>query len=565
MSTKLWRPQLIKPKRKNLIRPSLIRPQSPNDRPSPSLSQKMRTIYRNDLFAFTWRAFGELYPDKQFFPNWHLFVIAAKLQAVMRGEITRLAICLPPRSLKSFMASIAFPAWVLGHHPSRELLCVSYAQDLSEKLAWDMRRLMQMPFYLETFDTRLSSDRGAISEFTTTAGGVRLSSSITGGVTGRGGDINIVDDPHKADDVFSEARLAVPRNFYDNTLYSRLNDKVRGAMVMIGQRLHENDLIGHALRQEQWELVSFPAIATQDEEHRVLTPYGPRTFRRAKGELLHAEREPLSVLERQRKAMGQASFQAQYQQDPTPAAGNWVQPKWFQRYAPATKPRQFDSIALSVDSANKASETSDYTVLTVWGISGEHYYLLHLVRERVEFHDLVTLVEMVATTYKVDTILIEDRASGTQLIQELKRKGRWNVIECQPVGDKAMRFGPQAHLFRLGHVFVPADAPWVDEYIRELCAFPNTHYADQVDSTSQFLAWVREPGTSSARGWIEYFRGRVEQNDAAQGFTVRLRAPEGVHEVTTRRGRYVQCRYMRVRGFSPAEAEDLIAKGWTKV
>ena len=95
-----------------------------------------RTIYRNDLFAFTWRAFVELYPDKEFFPNWHLIVIAAMLQAVMRGEITRLAICLPPRSLKSFMASVAFPAWVLGHHDSRELLCVSYAQDLSEKLAW---------------------------------------------------------------------------------------------------------------------------------------------------------------------------------------------------------------------------------------------------------------------------------------------------------------------------------------------------------------------------------------------------------------------------------------------
>ena len=524
-----------------------------------------RTIYRNDLFAFTWRAFAELYPDKQFFPNWHMIVLAATLQAVARGELTRVAICLPPRSLKSFMASVAFPAWVLGHFPSRELLCVCYAQDLSEKLAWDMRRLMQMPFYLESFDTRLSSDRGAISEFTTTAGGVRLSTSITGGVTGRGGDINIVDDPHKADDVFSDARLAVPRNFYDNTLYSRLNDKVRGAMILIGQRLHENDLIGHVLRQEEWKLISFPAIATKDEEHRVLTPYGPRTFRRAKGEPLHAEREPLSVLERQRKAMGQASFQAQYQQDPTPEGGNWVQPQWFQRYTPATKPQEFGGVALSVDSANKASETSDYTVLTVWGISGEHYYLLHLVRQRVEFHDLVTLVEMAATAYKVDDILIEDRASGTPLIQELKREGQWNVVECQPVGDKVMRFGPQAHLFRLGHVFVPAGAPWVDEYIRELCAFPNTHYADQVDSTSQFLAWVREPGSSSARDWTQFCRGRVEKSEQANGYTVRLRAPDGVIGVATRTGRYVQCRYWRVRQFSPAEAEDLIAKGWIKV
>jgi predicted phage terminase large subunit-like protein len=523
----------------------------------------MRAIYQNDLFAFAWRAFVELYPDKQFLPNWHLLVIAAKLLAVMRGEITRLAICLPPRSLKSFMASIVFPAWVLGHHPSRELLCISYAQDLSDQLAWGMRRLMQLPFYLEVFDTRLASDRSAVSEFTTTAGGVRLSSSITGGVTCRGGDINIMDDPHKADDVFSDVKLAVPRNFYDNTFYSRLNDKVRGALIIIGQRLHENDLIGHVLRQEAWELVSFPAIATNDEEHRVVTPYGPRTFRRAKGELLHAEREPISVLERQRKAMGQASFQAQYQQDPTPVGGNWVQPPWFQRYTPATTPAEFDSIALSVDSANKASETSDFTVLTVWGTSDERYYLIHLVRQRVEFHELLTLVETVAAAYNVNDILIEDRASGTPLIQEVRRKGRWNVVACQPVGDKVMRFAGQAPLIRAGLVYVPADAPWVDEYIRELCAFPNTHYADQVDSTSQLLAWAREAG-SSARGWISFYREQVTKDEEARGFTIKLRAPDGVHEVTTNSGRSLTCRYWRVRGFSPREAEDLIAKGWTK-
>ena len=117
MSTKIWRPKLIKPKPKALARPSLILPRNPSPSDRPSLSQMMRTIYRNDLFAFTWRAFAELYPDKQFFPNWHLIVLAATLQAVMRGELTRVAICLPPRSLKSFMASIAFPAWVLGHRP----------------------------------------------------------------------------------------------------------------------------------------------------------------------------------------------------------------------------------------------------------------------------------------------------------------------------------------------------------------------------------------------------------------------------------------------------------------
>lgn len=491
---------------------------------SSTLSQKMRTIYRIDFFAFTWRAFVELYPGIKFRPNWHMRVLAAKLQAVAEGKITRLAICLPPRSLKSFMASIAFPAWVLGHMPMREMLCACYGTELAEKFSRDTLRLMQTPFYREVFDTRISAERHAVDEFMTTEGGVRLARSITGGLTGRGGDINIIDDPHKADDAYSDVRLAVPRDAYDNTFQSRLNDKQSGAIIIIGQRIHENDLIGHVLRQEPWELVSFPAIATTNEEHDVITPFGRRTYRRAEGEPLHPEREPLAVLERLRKTMGQATFQAQYQQDPTPVGGNWVQPQMFRCYTRATLPEKFDEIVLSVDSANKASETADFTVCTVWGVVGdERYYLLDVIRQRVEFHDLLNVVMEVASAYRVTDILVEDRASGTQLIQELKRKGRWNVIPCTPVGDKVMRFGGVTPVIRSGLVNLPDEAPWLDEYLRELCAFPNTRYADQVDSTSQFLDWVREE-RSSARNWIGYYRQMAERNAPKQSDSDRLRA-----------------------------------------
>ena len=171
------RPKLLLPRRTLLRATSNLtgsRPVNLDASETLTLSQKMKALYRTDLFAFAWRAFAELYPGTTFKPNWHLRVIAAKLQCVAEGKIKRLIICLPPRSLKSFLASVAFPAWVLGHMATRELMCISYGQELAEKLSRDTLRLMQSQFYREVFETRISSDRHAADEFMTSAGGVRL-------------------------------------------------------------------------------------------------------------------------------------------------------------------------------------------------------------------------------------------------------------------------------------------------------------------------------------------------------------------------------------------------------
>ena len=507
------RPKLLLPRRTLLRATSNLtgsRPVNLDASETLTLSQKMKALYRTDLFAFAWRAFAELYPGTTFKPNWHLRVIAAKLQCVAEGKIKRLIICLPPRSLKSFLASVAFPAWVLGHMATRELMCISYGQELAEKLSRDTLRLMQSQFYREVFETRISSDRHAADEFMTSAGGVRLARSITGGTTGRGGHISIIDDAHKASDAFSETKLALVRDCYDNSVQSRLNDKVTGATVIIGQRIHDNDLIGHVLTQGDWEVVSFPAIATADEEHYIETPYGPRVYRRAAGEALHPDREPLAVLERLRSSMGEATFQPQYQQDPTPVLGNWVSPDMFPRYTPATLPARFDEIVLSIDSANKVSEGAAFTVGTVWGICGNTYYLLHVLRQRVEFNDLLNVVMGVATRFRVTHILVEDQASGTPLIQELRRVGGWSVTECRPDASKRERFAGVTPIIRRGSVVLPAEAPWLAEYVRELCSFPTSKFSDQVDSTSQFLIWTAKP-RSSAYNIIGYYQGLIEK------------------------------------------------------
>src|SRR5271169_5108048 len=248
--------------------------------------------------------------------NWHFEAIAAKLAAVRDGRVGRLIINVPPRHLKSHLASVAFPAWCLGHDPSMQILCVSYAQDLADKLSRDCRRIVASDWYQRLFPTRLSPRHQAVPEFETTAQGSRIATSVGGVLTGRGADIIIIDDPLKPEEALSQAQRRAANEWFDHTLYSRLNDKQTGAIILIMHRLHEDDLVGHVLAQEDWEVVRFPAIAEEDEAWAVQTVWGPRHFTRRQGDALHSEREPLAMLEQIRRTIGEYNFAGQYQQAP---------------------------------------------------------------------------------------------------------------------------------------------------------------------------------------------------------------------------------------------------------
>src|ERR1700680_346428 len=218
-------------------------------------------ILRRDLCYFAQRCFFELNPQTAFAMNWHIEVIAAKLTAVRQGKIRRLIINLPPRHLKSLMASIAFPAWCLGHDPSAQMLCVSYAQDLADKPARDCRSIMISAWYRRIFPTRLAPHRQAVQEFLTTRQGYRLATPNGDVLTGRGDDTILIDDPLKPEEALSQVQRKAANEWFDHTLYSRLNDKRHGAIVIIMQRLHEDDLVGHVLEQEACECLSCPPIA----------------------------------------------------------------------------------------------------------------------------------------------------------------------------------------------------------------------------------------------------------------------------------------------------------------
>jgi predicted phage terminase large subunit-like protein len=469
-------------------------------------------ILRSDLGYFAERCFAELNPQAAFLTNWHIEVIAAKLAAVHEGKIRRLIINLPPRHLKSLMASVAFPAWCLGLDPSAQILCVSYAQDLADKLARDARSIMMSDWYRRIFPTRLAAHRQAVQEFITTRQGYRLATSTGGVLTGRGADIILIDDPLKPEEALSEAQRKTANEWYDSTLYSRLNDKRHGAIVIIMQRLHEDDLVGHVLAQEPWEVLSFPAIAESDEVHRIETIWGPRCFRRGPGEALHPEREPLDTLDRIRRTIGEYNFAGQYQQSPAPLGGGLVKVEWFKRCRDTERPERFDRIVQSWDTANKATELSDFSVCTTWGIKGKNLFLLSVFRRRLEYPSLKRAVLDQQSLFGANVVLIEDKASGTQLIQELIADGCHGVTGYQPDCEKIMRLHSQTAMIENGFVHIPETAPWLDEYLHEISVFPKGKHDDQVDSTAQFLDWFKKP--FPYQGLYEYYRQEAAKLEA---------------------------------------------------
>lgn len=471
---------------------------------------EFQAVLRLDFAAFVERSFCELNPQTEYLHNWHIDVIADALEQCRTGKLRRLIINVPPRSLKSHMASIAFPAYLLGHDPSSQIICASYAQDLADKLAGDCRSLLLSDFYRELFPaTRLATKRPALNNFMTTEQGFRLSTSVGGVLMGRGADWMIVDDPLKPDEALSETQRKSVNDWYDHTLVSRLNDKNTGCIILIMQRLHEDDLVGHVLRHGGWELLSFPAIAENDETYDICTPFGKRTFSRQRGEALHPERESLETLSCIREIQGEYHFAGQYQQTPSPLGGGMVKISWFKSYRPNELPEEFELVFQSWDTANKSTELSDYSVCTTWGLQKKHLYLLHVFRQRVDYPDLRRAVKQQAETHKAKTILIEDKASGTQLIQDLRADGVHAATRYEPKVEKVLRMHSVSSTVEGGFVHIPDQAHWLPEYLHEMSCFPKGKYDDQVDSTSQALDWVKND--MSSFGLIEWYRREAEK------------------------------------------------------
>jgi len=446
----------------------------------------LRALLANNLTSFTEFTFGVVRPGVLFKPNWHLEAVTEKLAQVARGEVRRLIITLPPRNLKSLCASVALPAWFLGCNPSERVVVVSYSDFLARSHANDFRLLVNHPIYQSTFPAmRLARDTDR--EIITTRRGKRIATSIDGTLTGLGGNLIIIDDPLKLGDAMSEAVRTRVIEWYRSTLLSRADDKTAARIVLVMQRVHQDDLAGYLQEQGGFEVLNLPAVAQRDE---TFVLGDGRTYTRQKRELLHPEQEPAHVLAELKREMGPIAFSAQYQQSPIPPGGTIIKRKWLTSYD-GISPEAGDRTILSWDIALSETESGDYSACVVLLRRQEVFYVLEVVRGRLPFDSLKRKVIEIKQRYgSSSTLLIEDSPISRGLIQSLREQSI-NVTVYKPETDKRARVIAQSDLFAGGSIRFPRRAAWLEEFTAELLAFPGRH-DDQVDALTQGLAWSRQ-------------------------------------------------------------------------
>lgn len=385
---------------------------------------------------------------------------------------------MPPRHLKSETCSIRFPAWALGRDPQRQIIGCSYAEELAYTFSYAVRETIESDRYQRLWPLKLDKS-GAVRWQLQGKENKRdsyIAAGVGGGITGEGADILIIDDPVKnSEEAESEVYRQKVYDWYTTTARTRLQPG--GVIILIMTRWHKDDLAGRLLdaaaldpKADQWEVLHFPAI----NDNKALWP----------------EKYPLEVLENTRASIGSRSFEALYQGRPTVAEGQIFKREWWQYYYIRPK---FKYIIHSWDTAFKTKESDDYSVLTIWGVSQNGYYLLEVVRERVELPELKRICKAAAERDHPASVMIEDAASGQSLIQELKRETRLPIIPVKVDKDKVVRAYAATPLIESGKIFIPEYAPWLHDYIEELSAFPNGAHDDQVDSTTQALIKLANP------------------------------------------------------------------------
>ena len=419
----------------------------------------------------------------------HIQLLAHKLEEVERGNIKRLAIFMPPRHGKSQLTSQFFPSWYLGRNPSKFVIATTYAQDLADDFGRSVRNQIQDEDYNRIFnDCTLSKDSSSVRRFHTTGSGVYYAVGAGGAITGRGAHLLLIDDPIKGrEDADSDAMRSNLIDWYRSTAYSRLMPG--GSIILIQTRWHEDDLAGWILREtshEPWEVIELPAVL--DEK-------ASKILKRPKGQALWPEAYDKKRLEEIKKTAGSREWNSLYMQRPSAEEGNILKRYWWKEWT-EDNPPECNYILQSWDTAYTVKSTSDYSAVTTWGIfehNGiQNAILLSARRERWEFPELKSEAIKLYNEFRPDVVLIEAKASGWSLIQELQRAG----IPITPFNPKKADKKTRAHsvtpLFESGRVWYPSSKYWAEDVINQCAQFPSSNYDDLVDSTTQALMRLRQ-------------------------------------------------------------------------
>lgn len=520
-----------------------------------------------DLHFFLKKAWRFIDPAP-FTDGWVVDALCEHLEAVADGEIRRLLINIPPRCSKSSICSVAFPAWVWAQShlsptsgPGVPILHASYAHSLALRDSVKRRRLIKGTWYQRLFGDRfqIAVDQDMKIRFSNTKGGESLITSVDAAVTGEGGNIIIVDDPNNAREALSDVVIQTTNEeWWDGAMATRLNDPSTGAIIVIQQRLGEQDLSGHILendKKQEWEHLVLPM---EFEKARcATTSIGWRDPRTKENELLWPQRfNRRAVEDLKTRLRTKWRIAGQLQQRPEPKGGGIIQRDWWQVWPPGGE--QFDErgrptetlefppmsyILASLDTAYTEKTINDPSALTIWGIFnqatdlnlptrrirregnviqvyGNEAELLELMQPKtipkvmllyswtdyLELHPLVVKVEQLCTQYRVDKLLIEAKATGHSVAQEIHRlfgnarfTTQLNNVGASRGGhgnDKVARLYSVQHLFEEGMVFAP-ERPWAEAVMGQCGTFPNGQHDDLVDTTSQALRHLRQLGLLS--------------------------------------------------------------------
>ena len=442
------------------------------------IETKDQELYFKKAAKHNYSFYCEMVHDGKYIPARHHFLLCNALERVTNGTLKKLMVFMPPRHGKSQTITETYPSYYLGRYPHKKVMCISYGDSLAKDFGRKNRQKVK-EFGQEIFGIELDPSNKSMSDFTIKGhtGGAYFA-GILGGVTGRGANVLIIDDPIKTR---QEAESETYRNRvweeYQSSLSTRLMPG--GATIIVLTRWHHDDLAGRILAQEadQWEVISLPALALENdpigrEEGRALWPEFGFNEEWAKNKIIE---------------VGSKTWASLFQQQPSPDSGDIFKREWIKFYK---TPPQFDEMAISVDASFKDKKGSDFCVMQTWGKKGANVYLVDQIRDRMAFPATVASIRSMAAKWpKAHAKLVEDKANGTAVIDYLKNEIS-GMIPVEPMGGKEVRASAISPQWEAGNVYLPHPSicPWINDFIEELIQFPNAKHDDQVDCMSQMLA-----------------------------------------------------------------------------
>ena len=441
-------------------------------------------------------------------PDWlmgrHIHVIADRLQKVESGEIKRLMVFLPPRSSKSVICSKLFPAWYVGRHPQHEILTVSHSDQLASDFGRSVRDLVNFDLFNTVFpDVTLRSDVRAAGKWKTNQGGTYYAAGVRSQIAGRGAHVAILDDVMSEEDSFSETGRRYVKEWYPSGLRTRIMPN--GSIVIINTRYHEDDLCGWLLRQEsqielenKWEVIKIPAWVDEPSSKLLNLPVGSSYFPEWKpSEILKNDEDEIKA------SNGSRYWESLYMQNPVPDTGGIIKKKWIQWWD-YDEPPACDYIIQTYDTAFSTKTTADFSVIQTWGIfehmetdsTGRENWVSNLIllgneKGRFDYPALRMKAQELYDYHKPDVCIIEKKASGQSLIQDLRRAGL-PVLDYIPDRDKTARVYAATPMMEAGRVWLPKGHEWSDDLYSEAITFPNARYDDQVDAMTMAIHYMKE-------------------------------------------------------------------------